>query len=64
MRELEVKIGAYSPQSFNYIEPEAMMIAHYREQGIYNKIFFLYTNENWSNFKRLWIKHLLSEKDY
>ncbi len=30
MRELKQKIGSYSPQSFGYIEPEAMA-AHYKE---------------------------------
>lgn len=46
MRELKAKIGAYSPQSFNYIEPEAMA-AHYRE------ILWSYI-DSLTKYKNLW----------
>lgn len=46
MRELKAKIGAYSPQSWNYIEPEAMA-SHYRE------ILWSYI-DSLTKYKNLW----------
>ncbi len=46
MRELKQKIGAYAPQSFGFIEPEAMA-------SNYKEILWKYI-ESLTKYKNLW----------